>query len=96
MTRRRKKRAEISVSVNGQDCGDSVRGDFNSADELDAIGRTFATAAEFMRLGTHGSIECEKNLAHIGIDFGGPYNERTGLPVLSKIRIRKGKHGKAT
>jgi hypothetical protein len=83
-----KKVPEVSIDVNGYDCTGSIDSRSNpKAADLFAIGRTFMRAGEAMIHREHGAIECEKNLANIGVDFGGPYDETKGLPVIAKIKI---------
>ena len=86
---RNKKYPEISVSVMRQDCGDSLRRGRITAEDLDAIAAVFTTAAQSVRQNVHGTIECEDNLASVGVDCGGPFNDKTGLPLIKRIRIGK-------
>lgn len=83
-----KKYPEVSISVNGSDCTGIIDSRQKvQAAELLAIAKTFVRAAEAITEREHGTVECEKNLASIGVDFGGLYNEETGLPVIAKIKI---------
>jgi len=81
------KTPEISLTVNGYDCTGMSTG-FSSRD-LRLIGKTFLIAADMADRKMHGSVECVKNLASIGIDFGGKFSQKSGLPVIAKIRNPK-------
>lgn len=80
-----KRKPEVSIAVLGHGVFDKA-GESISPEELDAISRAFQAAAGYLRAGKHGAIECDDNLASIGIDTGAPYN-KTGLPVLVTVRI---------
>ena len=90
-----KRKPEISISVNAYDCSGMRDGHGTflavdpTADELLAIAKVFVRASEAILNHEHGTVNCERNLASVGIDWGGPYDEKTGLPVLEKIKVRK-------
>lgn len=88
-----KKFPEVGISVNAQDCsgiiGSGPLGRHVTAEQLEAIAQTFLCAAAALRKRHHGTINCQNNLASIGIDFGGPFDEEKGLPVIGKIKISK-------
>ena len=70
---------DISVSVTGQDCGNHRW----TAQELRKVAAVFAEAADALEHRKHGYIE-ERGLVHIGIDLGGPFSEKTGLPPIPR------------
>ena len=79
-----RKHPEVTVSVFGQDCSPSRT---CTAQELRDIGALFARAAEAIDNQEHGRLE--NNRAHIGLDFGGPFDEVEGLPELPLERAKK-------
>lgn len=86
----KRRKLEVSVSVFWQDCGDSLRNGTIHDYDLQAIGETFLRAAEAIRNGEHGTVECgNDSMASIGIDRGGPYHEELGLPVIARIKIKR-------
>ena len=77
-----KKRPEITLSVGGYDCS----GDSNwTSHELRIVAAYLLRAAEAIDKKEHGCLEAPKNLVHIGIDFGGPFDEDKGLPKLKMV-----------
>lgn len=78
-----KRTPEISISLNGYDC--TGQDTTTTAADLDLIAEIFRDAAAAIRAKQHGAFDCPM-LLHIGVDFGGSFNERTGLPVLKCYR----------
>jgi hypothetical protein len=78
----------VDITVNGKDCSSSVT-EIWTSEELEAIGRTFLRAAMAVRSREHGDVRCEHNLASIGVDCGGDFDEHEGLPVLAEIFVGK-------
>lgn len=78
----RYKKPDVSVTVGGYDC--TGVGDW-TAKELRLIGRIFLAAALAIEEKKHGALESKGGgkLVHVGIDFGGPFDDETGLPRLN-------------
>jgi hypothetical protein len=75
-----KKKPDISVSVGGYDCtGDGKW----TVEDFYAVAAAFTDAARALEKKAHGQID-EDGLVNIGLDFGGPFNEKTGLPKLPR------------
>jgi len=81
-----KSKPEVSISLNGYDC--TGQGYETSADDLDLVSEMFRDAAAAIRAKNHGALECS-TLLNIGIDFGGPFNDKTVLPILKRYRKKK-------
>ncbi len=74
------KQPDICVIVGHQDCtGDGKW----TAEDFRAVSKVFLKAAECLEKKIHGCIEDEEETASIGIDFGGPFSEATGLPRIA-------------
>jgi hypothetical protein len=79
-----KSKPEVCVSVNGQDC----TGDIKSwtAKDFRALARAFEDAAFAIERKVHGCIDEEG--VHIGIDFGGVFDDDNGLPAIDRESLR--------
>jgi hypothetical protein len=75
-----KKKPDISVSVGGYDCtGDGKW----TPEDFYAVAAAFVDAGRALEKKTHGAID-EPGLVNIGLDFGGPFDEKNGLPQLPR------------
>jgi hypothetical protein len=87
-----RKRPEVSIVVLGQDCG--PRSPFRlSPEEADAIAEVFTVAAAAMRERKHGRVDfLDKDgeiMAEVGIDFGDPFDDDGGLPLIRNVVLRR-------
>jgi hypothetical protein len=74
-----RKKPSINVSVGGQDCTGNGKW---TAKDFRTVAKVFLRAADALESKRHGCIEDDEETASIGLDFGGPFTEKEGLPRI--------------
>lgn len=76
------RKPQISVSLFGQDCTPLTSDKQITAQDLRSAAITLLAGVAAIEQGMHGAVEHASGAAHVGVDFGGRFSDKHGLPRL--------------